>query len=294
MELTVPSGDLRLAALLTLPDGPARAGLVTLHPAAGPQRNYFMFSHLAALLAPRGFAILSFDRRPAEGDDDVPFERQADDALAAVEVLSDRIRPGTPVGLWAFSQGAWAASLAAARSSRVAFLILVGASGVSPAAQMRYSTAEALRRAGHGDVEIDRALATRRLVEAFFRGEASHAEAQGAIDAVASEPWFDVLSVPRSLPPDARWTDMDFDPMPSMRGVRCPVLLVYGDDEAVPADQSIAAWREATGSGSERLDVVRLPDSRHLPTIGGVASLGAIDPAYEQAIVGWLDSLGTC
>ena len=82
---------------------------------------------------------------------------------------------------------------------------------------------------------------------------------------------------------------MDFDPMPAMRRVRCPVLLIYGDDEAVPADENIAAWREAMSTRDMTLDVVRLPDSTHMPTIGGVPSLDAIDPASEAAIIGWLD-----
>jgi pimeloyl-ACP methyl ester carboxylesterase len=274
-----------------MPDVPPKAGLVTHHPAMGPDRDYFLFTHLATLLTPRGVAVLSFDRRPSDGDDDVPFERQADDALAALDLLSDRIGAHVRVGLWAFSQGAWAASLAAARSARVGFLILVGASGVSPADQMRYSTAEALRRSGHGYAEIDRALATRRLVEAFLRGDASQAEAQRAIDSIVSEPWFEALYIPRTLPPDVKWSDMDFDPMPAMRRVRCPVLLMYGDDEAVPADLSIEAWREATAPGHMPLEVVRLPDSTHMPTMGGVASPEAIDPAYEAAIIGWLDRL---
>jgi alpha-beta hydrolase superfamily lysophospholipase len=84
---------------------------------------------------------------------------------------------------------------------------------------------------------------------------------------------------------------MDFDPVPAMRGVRCPVLLVYGDDEAVPADESIAAWRDAAGASGAVLEVVRLPYSRHLPTIGSVPAIDAVDPDYEAAITEWLDRL---
>ncbi len=186
--MDVRADDAVLAAAWTVPDGHARAGVVTLHPASGPGRDYVLFRHLAQLLAPRGIAVLSYDRRPAIGDDDVPLDLQARDALAAVEVLGERLGHAIPIGLWAFSQGAWAAPIAASRSDRVAFLILVGASGVSPAAQMRYSAAEALRRAGYHDDDIARAIETRVAIEAFVRGTGSHADAQRHIDAIAGEP----------------------------------------------------------------------------------------------------------
>jgi pimeloyl-ACP methyl ester carboxylesterase len=290
-EVLLGSGEGGQPALLTEPDGRARAGIVTLHPAADPGRDYFLFRHLARLLGPRGFAVLSYDRRPTTGDDDVPFDRQADDALAAVTWLSDRIGTGLPVGLWAFSQGAWAASVAAARSDRIAFLVLIGASGVSPSRQMQFSAAEALHRAGFGDEEVHRAVAARQTIEAFLRDDSTHAEAQSAIDAIAAEPWFDLVYLTRELPAHTAWRDMDFDPVPAMRGVRCPVLLVYGDDEAVPADESIAAWRDAVPASGAVLEVVRLPYSGHLPTIGSVPAIDAVDPDYEAAITEWLDRL---
>ena len=105
--LVVASGDRSLPALLTRPDGRARAGIVTLHPASGPQRDYMLFRHLAGLVSPLGIAVLSYDRRAADGDDDVPFELQARDAEAAVATLTEHLGREVPIGLWAFSQRAW-------------------------------------------------------------------------------------------------------------------------------------------------------------------------------------------
>lgn len=83
-----------------------------------------------------GKRALRYDRRPhVEGD--VPLALQASDAIAAAGVLRERFGD-VPVGLWGFSQGAWAAPLAAALyPDQVSFLALVSGSGVSPAAQMR-------------------------------------------------------------------------------------------------------------------------------------------------------------
>ena len=49
-----------------------------------------------------------------------------------------------PIGLWGFSQGAWAATLVAGDPD-TAFRVAVSGSGVSPAEQMRYGTREQVR-----------------------------------------------------------------------------------------------------------------------------------------------------
>jgi len=296
VEITVSAGEMELLALLRLPDSPARAGIVTLHPASRPERDFFLFEHLASLLVPRGIAVLSYDRRQPRGFDDVPFVHQAEDALAAIGVLREQIGVEAPVGLWAFSQGSWAAPLAASRSTDVAFLVLVGAPGVSPAEQMRYSAAECVRRAGYGQDAADRAVAARAALEDLLRGEITVAAAQRAVDDVGEEPWFELLYVPRllsegGLPEGMTWTDMDFDPAPILREVRCPVLLVYGDDEAVPVARSVAVWREAAVVSGAHLEVVELPRSTHTPTIRDEDTFDAVDPEYERALVAWLEDL---
>jgi hypothetical protein len=295
-ELTVPPDGTEQPALLTIPEGDVRAGIVTLHPASGPERDYFLFAHLASLLAPHGVAVLSYDRRPPVGYDDVPFARQADDALAAVETLRGEIGAGPPIGLWGFSQGTWAAPVAASRSDEIAFLVLVGAPGVTPAEQMLFAAGAGVRRAGHGDAAAERAVATRSALHELLRDERTVAEAQRAIDEVADEPWFALVYVPRELPEnglpeDATWTDMDFDPAPVLREVRCPVLLLYGDDEAVPVERSVAVWRSAAEESGALLDVVHLPHSSHTPTVRDENTLDAVDPDYERALVAGLDTL---
>jgi hypothetical protein len=137
---------------LTLPEGRVRGGLVPLHPASDGSRRQFLFEHLVDTVVPRGVAVLRFDRRPSPGGQDVPFVVQAEDAREVLATLRSEVGD-VPLGLWAWSQGAWAAALAASRSGEVSFLVLLAACGVSPVAQMRYGTAEQLRRNGFGDTE---------------------------------------------------------------------------------------------------------------------------------------------
>ena len=45
----------------------------------------------------------------------------------------------------------------------------------------------------------------------------------------------------------------DFDPVPVLERVRCPVLGLYGDkDTYLPADRSAAVWKEALGRAGNR------------------------------------------
>ena len=279
-ELTVAG----LPATLTLPEGPARGGVVPLHPASEGSRRQLLFDDLAETLAPRGLAVLRFDRRTSPTDEDVPFEVQAEDALAAHGVLRSEVGD-VPLGLWAWSQGAWAAALAAVRSPEIAFLVLLAACGVSPAVQMRYGTAEHLRRNGHDDEDALRELAElRAALEDALRDRSRLEAAQAVVDRYAERPWFPLAYVPRTLDPAAHWPDMDFDPAPVLASVRCPVLLFYGEEDGwTPIEPSIAAWER---SDNEEVTVVRLPGTDHAPTVGG-----AISPAYTQALTEWLDNL---
>lgn len=287
-ELTVA----RLPATLSLPEDRPRGGVVPLHPAGDGSRHQFLFEHLVQTLVPRSIAVLRFDRRPSPDGADVPLAVQADDALEALRVLLAHVG-SAPVGLWAWSQGAWAAALAAARSQDVAFLVLLAACGVSPAEQMRYSTAEQLRRNGHGDDEALRELSElREALEDAVRSRGHLAAAQAVVDRYADRPWFSLAYVPRRLAPSTGWPDMDFDPAPILAEVRCPVLLFYGEeDEWTPVGPSIAAWRRAAAkAGNTDLTVVRLPGTGHTPTAGGVHDRDAISPGYTDALTEWLDS----
>lgn len=281
----VVGGEHALPGRLRLPACDARGGVVCLHPAGGPGLDYHLFGHLADLLAPLGIAVLRYDRRAAVDDGDVPFDAQARDAGAALELLGSHVGDA-PCGLWAFSQGAWAAPLVASGETRVEFLVLVGAPGVSPAAQMRYSTREHLRRSGHADPAIEEAVAVREVAEGFLRGDVRLETAQAELDRVAGEAWFPLTHLPLELREGMTWADMDFDPGPSIAAVGCPTLLVYGEEEeVVPVGPSLAAWRASASAAAGTLDIVTLPGIGHEP----VDASGEISAVYAGELQSWLD-----
>ncbi|MFR9778581.1 alpha/beta hydrolase family protein [Micromonospora sp. MS34] len=278
-------GESRLPAVLDLPTGPVRGGLAVLHGSHAEHRSYFLYEHLARVLPPAGIAVLRYDRRPRVAGRDVPLAAQADDAATALDVLRRRIGD-VPVGLWGFSQGSWAAALAASRHP-VGFLVLLGCSGVSPAAQMRYGTAEQLRRHGYGEADIAELGRLRRLAEGYLRGEVPRAAAQAELDAAVERRWYPLTFLPRELPEPGSWADMDFDPEPVFAKLSGPVLLCYGETDAwTPIEPSVAVWRRAAHAAD--LTVVRLAGCDHAPTLDEGDTPDSISPQYERILLDWL------
>lgn len=288
VELSVDAGDLSLPATLDVPSvGPVRGAMVVLHGSAMPQRSYFLYEHLACELPRVGVAVLRFDRRPhAYGD--VPFAVQADDTVAAVAQLRERMGD-VPVGLWGWSQGTWPASMVAARQSElVAFLVLVATSGVSPAAQMRYGTAQQLLQHGYGDADLAELTRLREALEGAVRGHIDRAAAQAVVDQYADRPWFPLAHVPRDLlGHPGTWEDMDYDPRPVIAQVNCPTLLFYGEsDESTPAEDSIAVWRQV--AGTDDLTIHRLTGCTHMPTLSGAGTIESVSPDYTSTLLDWI------
>ncbi|MDQ6858076.1 MAG: alpha/beta fold hydrolase [Chloroflexota bacterium] len=281
-RLDAQSADRAFSAKLSLPKGAGPfPAIVGVHPADDGSRDHYLFRHLESVLPPIGTAVARFDRR----GDDVPLLDQARDVEAVVDVLA--ARPDIDrrkVGLWGFSQGAWVAPLVATRSQRIAFLVLVASTGVSPAAQMRYGTAKQARSFGHSETEVDALLSLRAAFEDYARGRRPRSEVQAEINAAKDAPWFARAWVRPDLPREPGfWPDLDFEPAPVFARVAVPVLLFYGeDDEWQPTEESIAAW---AGRGRT---FNRLRGTGHAPTLRGARDVASIAPDYTDSLVAWL------
>lgn len=258
------------------------------HGAAQGTRDWYLYRHLHDVLPSAGIGVLTFDRRGEGESTGAPsrgrFAVQADDALAFADALEVE-----RVGLWGISQGGWVGPVAATRSDRVRFLVLLASAGVTPAEQMRHAVAEQLRRADFAPEVVAKALKLRARAERWLGGE-SDAGLDAELASAASEPWWSLAFLPDSLPPEAEADaprrelaeEMFFDPEPVFAQVRVPTLLFYGDDDGwIPVQRSIDAWRRARG---EKVDVVILSGTGHEPTL----SDGAISPEYERRLVAWL------
>jgi len=208
---------------------------------------------------------------------------QVRDALAIVDAVGVE-----RVGLWGYSPGGWIGPLAAASSDRVAFLVLIASTGVTPSEQMMYATATQLRRAGYDEGVVSRALELRRRFEEWVhgRGRAREDRLRSDLLSALDEPWFGLLFLPPVLLDDegcALWIEeMDFDPQPVFAGVRVPTLLFYGAaDSWTPVEPSVKAWREALG---DEVEIVVIPETEHELALPD----GTLAPEYERTLVDWL------
>ncbi len=132
----VGSGDVVLHGTVLAPESSATPGpaMVLLGGAGSRGRNALRAE--AEAFARRGVVTLIYDKR-TQGYSLLHRDYSVlADALAGLRLLKSRadVDPAR-LGLWALSEGAFAAALAAGRSPDVAFLITVGAIGVTPAAQ---------------------------------------------------------------------------------------------------------------------------------------------------------------
>jgi uncharacterized protein len=261
--------------------------IVALHAAGEGTREALLYEHLHEVLPPAGVGVVTFDRRgEGESTGDASrgrFRLQAQDALAIVEAVGVE-----RVGLWGYSQGGWVAPLAAVASDKVAFLVLVASTGVTPSEQMMYATSAQLRLAGYDEDVVERAIDLRRRFEDWVhgRGRAREDELKTDLRAGLDEDWFGLLFLPPMLLDDegcALWIEeMDFDPRPVFAQVRVPTLAFYGEaDSWTPVAPSVEAWREARGEGVE---IVVVPEAEHDLTLPD----GTLAPEYEHTLVDWL------
>jgi pimeloyl-ACP methyl ester carboxylesterase len=233
--------------------------------------------------------VVTFDRRgEGESTGDASrgrFQVQADDALAVCEAVS-----AERVGLWGFSQGGWIAPLAASQSDRVAFVVGVASTGVTPSVQMMYATEQQLRLAGYGDEAVERALDLRRRFEDDIHDRPVDADQLRAdLLAALDEPWHEHLWLPpTTLDEEGKrlWIEeMDFDPEPIFAGVHVPALLFFGRrDSWSPIPPSVETWQRAKPDA----EIVVIREAEHDMTLED----GTIAPEYERRLVDWLSALG--
>jgi len=273
-----------LRGLLTVAAQPPRTGVVALHPAGFASRDFPLLRHLADALPAHGVAVLRFDRRPPRlPDGDVSLRTQAADAVSAMGELRAATSPDLPVILWGFSQGAWVAMIAA-HEAAVAGIVLVGASGVSPAAQMRYTSARQVREAGFGEDAVAEMLAIRGLWEDALRAGDGDG-AQRALERASTRPWSAAawLAEPGEVDPDDDVFEFDFDPAPLIRSLPCPLLAVIGDDDRwVPLAESVAVLETAPD-----METLYVPGGGHAPTVDGDGE-GPVLPGYEAGLIDWI------
>lgn len=266
-EVRFQNGDVTLAGTLIKPTtaGPHPA-IVMIH-GSGIQGRPHM-RPVADFLAHSGIAVLLYDKRgvgASTGDwKHSPFDDLVEDALAGLRLL--RARPdirAEQVGLWGRSQGGWLGPLAASRSNEVAFVISVVGPAVSVFQQDLDRVEYQLRADGFTDDDIAAALAYVDLVIKVVRSGEGWPQLKALADQSRSASWAAYVSLP-DAEEDLQWLRAnDYDPMPVLQSLTCPILALFGErDTLVPVATNKALMEHAL-SGNPDHTIVVLPSANH-------------------------------
>lgn len=270
-QVTFQNGDVTLEGTVILPpgDGP-HAAIVAVGGSDWRTRN--QVRREADIFASFGLATLIFDKRgrgDSTGDPICSFSDAAADMAAAVRLLRERPdirRDG--VGVYGRSRGGWFAPIAAANHPEIAFVVVFVAPAISPARQETTRRLSEFRAAGHGTDAIAEAEAYLHLLWACLDSDETWERYVVARDAIEAKGWGDLLgglAAPDS--DDARWNrlNMQYDPLPALQRVRCPILALYGEADAnVTPEQNVDLLRDALRrAGNRDATVLVLPRADH-------------------------------
>ena len=301
-EVGFRNGDVTLSGTLLVPAGEGPHPTVVFVHGGMDQTRRSIGPH-PYLFAAHGVAAFIYDKRgcgASTGDwRTATFDDLAGDALAGVELLKGRndIRAGQ-IGLWGISQGGWLSPLAASRSRDIVFVVAVSGPAVSPARQALYVTETALRGEGFADDAVSRALGLQRLLDDVMRGRSKSDELETALRGAKEEKWFPLVAPPPKDDWSWDWWPkvMDFDPMPVLENVSCPVLFIYGGlDQLVWVEESVPILQEALKRAGNRDATIKVfSNGNHdlyeadLETSRQYDRLRGFVPGYFQLMTEWI------
>lgn len=287
-EVSFTNGDVTLSGTLVLPPTKGPHPAVVLVTGSGPSvRSELRLD--ADFFALNGVAVLIYDKRgcgSSTGDwRKSGFDDLAGDALAGLELLKTRpdINPHQ-IGLWGISQGGWIVSLAASRSAEVAFIISVSGPGITPEEQGAYCVEHWMKGAGSSKADIDEARSLSLLTYHCRATGGGWNELEAARKAARNKPWYDACPfLDRDAPGASKLLQLigDYDPVPTLRKVHCPVLAVFGElDPLVPPQKSRKIWRTALRkAGNHDVAIKIFPHAVH----------GIYDPRTMMIVPGFFD-----
>ncbi|MBU8933276.1 MAG: alpha/beta fold hydrolase [candidate division Zixibacteria bacterium] len=312
-----------LAGTLTLPPSEEPVPAVLLITGSGLQdRNETIMGHkpflvLADYLTRQGIAVLRVDDRgvfESKGDiSAATTEDFANDALSGVRFLKTRPEIDTAkIGLIGHSEGGLIAPMLATQNVGVAFIVMMAGPGL-PGEQILYEQGRLVLEAEGADENV--LIQQRLLQEKIFHlikenpggaeleeklRELLNEEVQNLSEEERgvlnlSEEAMDVQVKSVSSP----WFQffLTYDPGPTLKEVRCPVLAVIGEkDLQVPPKENLRAIKEALAAGGNQQFIVReMPRLNHLfqtAETGAVSEYSKIEetlsPDFLKLVGDWI------
>ena len=314
---------IKLAGTLTLPhsEGPFPA-VILITGSGGQDRNETVCGHrpflvLADYLTRKGIAVLRVDDRGVGGSTgnllESTSEDFAGDVLTGVNYLKGRkeVNP-KKIGLIGHSEGGIIAPIAAARTSDVAFIVLMAGTGLTVEEIIYLQGDLLLKTVGVSDEVLALQRTSSEQIFEIIKNEKDNKIAKKKIRKIMT----DILAKLSKEEKDAlgaseatmeiqlkkllsRWFRffLTYDPKTALMKVKCPVLAINGQlDLQVPPKENLSAIEEALKTGGNtNYTIQELPKHNHLfqrAQTGAISEYAKIEetisPIALKAITQWI------
>lgn len=296
-DLSFQSGQFKLAGTLVTPAGKGPHPAVVFVHGSGQVTRDFM-GPLAYHFVQNGIAVLSYDKRgsgKSEGEWlSAGFPDLAQDARAAVNLLKNREGIDQKrIGLLGISQGGWIGPMAAAENPDVAFLIMISAPAVTPAQQEISRTSEELKAEGLPEKTVAEQVEKLKADLNSLRDEKVQQGLAAEIQKLKQDGKVELLAESGPANPQfLLWYAglMDHDPVPVLKKLKCPVLVIYGEiDRGVPPSESQPILETALNqSGDLQYTIHVFPAGNHALLESTTGSMKEF-PFLKRFVPGFLD-----
>ena len=314
--------SIQLAGTLTLPHGIKKPPVVVLISGSGPQdRNEEVFGHkpflvLSDHLTRNGIAVLRYDDRgvgKSTGDHSVATsEDLARDVGSAVAFLKTRkdVDPDK-IGLVGHSEGGMLAPMVGDESEDIAYMVLLAGPGI-PGYDILMLQTELIQKAnGVSGPALDLAMQSLSGILEVIRKTEDESNLPEELksylmNALEENP----AILPEGMEAEALvdsqvkafgtpWMHyfISYDPAPTLRKVKCPVLALNGEkDLQVPPEENLAAIEKYLREGGNTEVTTRmLPGLNHLfqkSDTGSPSEYSSLEETFSpvalEAITAWI------
>lgn len=250
------AGNIKLAGTLTLPEGIMNPPVAILITGSGPQnRNEEILGHkpflvLSDHLTKNGIAVLRYDDRgvaKSEGNYKKATTYDfADDVEAAFNYLKTRkdVIDTNKIGLIGHSEGGMIAPIAASTNKEIAFCVLMAGPGITGKEILLTQTRKASELGGTADEDIAlNETYSNKIYDICmdYKGEDSKNEIMAVFEdmrnssseAVKSQLTDEAIQQQiKALTSPWMLSFIQFDPLPYLSKVQCPVLAINGEKDS--------------------------------------------------------------
>jgi len=295
---------LKLAGTLTLPKGAGPFPAALLIAGSGPQdrdeslANHRPFLLIADALTRKGIAVLRYDKRgvgQSTGNPDIATTLDlAADAQAALAFLKSRKEiDGSKIGLIGHSEGAMIAPYLAGHTKDVKWVVLLAAPATTGEKTLLNQSELIGRAGGLSEEQLDASLGFDQAAYALVRKEKDPNVLAEKLVGLVKESGLDAALPPAALETQLRmlaspWFRffLDYDPLPNLKAVTCPVLALYGQkDLQVAAKSNLPLVQQAfRDSLNTQAETRELPGLNHLfqhAYTGTPAEYAAIEETFS-------------